>query len=182
MGHHTVGFITRTNGRRKHMSGRKVFSALAVTVMAITAAVFMAAPPASAAVGYNKLFQNRFSGKCLEISYGSTANFATAGQYSCYGGPIEQWNYNTSTGLIQNVNSGKCLEVLYYSTANFAPVGQYDCYGGANQVWYMNQSTGLIQNAYSGKCLEVLYYSTADFAPVGQYDCYGGANQQWWWS
>ena len=164
------------------MSGKKILASFGAVLMATVTMVFMVAAPASATIGYNKLFQNQYSGKCLEISYGSTANMAPAGQYWCYGGPIEQWNYNTSTGLIQNVNSGKCLEVLNYSTANFAPVGQYDCYGGANQIWYLNTSNGMIANQYSGKCLEVLYYSTADLAPVGQYDCYGGANQKWWWS
>ena len=50
--------------------------------MAAVTMVFVAPAPASAAVGYNKLFQNQYSGKCLEISYGSTANMALAGQYS----------------------------------------------------------------------------------------------------
>lgn len=79
---------------------------LAAVTVAVVAVIAVPAP-AFAEVGYNRLFQNRYSGKCLEISYGSTANFAPAGQYDCYGGPVEQWNYNTSTGLIQNVNSGK---------------------------------------------------------------------------
>ncbi|HCT78561.1 MAG TPA: hypothetical protein DGT23_18665 [Micromonosporaceae bacterium] len=165
---------------RLHSQRMRIKGFLAAVTVAVLAVVAVPAP-AFAEVGYYRLFQNRYSGKCLEIPYGSTANFAQAGQYDCYGGPIEQWNYSTTTGLIQNVNSGKCLEVLYYSTANFAPVGQYDCYGGANQQWYFNRSNGLIANRHSGKCLEVLYYATHNFAPVGQYDCYGGANQQWWW-
>lgn len=118
------------------MFGSKLLAWLGAVVTAAMTTVVVTAAPASATIGYAKLFQNQHSGKCLEISYGSTANMAPAGQYGCYGGPIEQWNYDTSTGLIQNVNSGKCLEVLNYSTANFAPVGQYDCYGGANQKWW----------------------------------------------
>ena len=159
---------------------RKLLAALGVAVTVATALVATAAP-ASAVVGYNKLFQNQNSRKCLEISYGSTANFARAGQYYCYGGPVEQWNYNTATGIMQNVNSGKCLEIQYSSTANFAPAGQYDCHGGMNQKWYL-LSNGSIVNQNSGKCLEVAYSSMADFAAVGQYVCHGGLNQKWWWS
>lgn len=139
------------------------------------------AAPASAEVGYNVLFQNAHSRKCLDMLHWSTANFAPAGQYDCHGAPVQLWNYSTSTGLIQNVHSGKCLEVLYYSTANGATVGQYDCYGGANQKWYLNRRNGLIGNIHSGKCLEVYGWSTANLAPVVQWDCHGGANQVWWW-
>jgi hypothetical protein len=155
----------------------------AVLAAAIASALLLAglAAPASAEVGYNVLFQNANSGKCLEVYGFSTANFAPTAQWDCHGGANQQWNYSTSTGLIQNVYSGKCLEVLYYSTANGATVGQYDCYGGANQQWYMNRSNGLIGNRYSGKCLEVYGYSTANGASVVQWDCHGGPNQVWWW-
>lgn len=155
--------------------------ALAAALFAAVALAGASTTVAHAEVGYNVLFQNANSRKCLEIAYFSTANFAEAAQYDCHGGTNQQWNYSTSTGLIQNVNSGKCLEVLYYDTRNGARVGQYDCYGGANQVWYMNRSNGLIANQYTGKCLEVLGYSTANFAPIGQWDCHGGPNQVWWW-
>ncbi len=157
-------------------------------VRTVLAAIFAAAlllagspSPAAAATGYNVLFGNAHSGKCLEILYYSTANFALAGQYDCHGGGNQQWNYNTSTGLIQNVHSGKCLEVLYYYTHNGAEVGQYDCYGGQNQRWDMNRSNGLIYNRHSRKCLEVYGYSTANFARVAQWDCHGGPNQVWRW-
>ena len=82
------------------------------------------------------MIQNVNSGKCLEVLYYSTANFAPVGQYDCYGGANQQWDFNPSLHLIANRYSHKCLEVLNYSTADLGAVVQYDCYGGANQQWW----------------------------------------------
>jgi glucosylceramidase len=113
-------------------SSRAILAVLAAAMLMLA----VAATPSAAAVGYNSLFQNANSRKCLEDLYYSTANFAPAGQYDCYGGLNQQWDMNRANGLIANRNSHKCLEVLGYSTANFAPVGQWDCHGGPNQVWW----------------------------------------------
>src|SRR5690349_22560465 len=78
--------------------------------------------------------QNVNSGKCLDVTYGGKDNFVPVIQYSCYGGPVQQWrlNYNgvLNTYTLQNVNSGKCLDILFGGVDNFVPAIQYDCYGG----------------------------------------------------
>src|SRR5258706_8469201 len=55
----------------------------AVTLLIGGIVVFAATAPmaASASVRYGTLFQNVNSGKCLDMPYGTTANFATAAQY-----------------------------------------------------------------------------------------------------
>lgn len=153
---------------------------LAAFAAAVTAVVLVPAP-ASAESGFNVLFMNRHSTKCLEIPYGHMGDFVQATQFTCSGAPMQKWHYNTQTGIIQRADTSKCLEVFYSSTANFAAVGQYECHGGANQRWWFNRRTGIIQNQHSYKCLEVQWSYTHDFAPVGQYDCHYGNNQRWSW-
>jgi hypothetical protein len=34
---------------------------------------------------------NQYSGKCLEVLYYSTDDFAPVGQYDCYGGANQKW-------------------------------------------------------------------------------------------
>jgi hypothetical protein len=151
-------------------------------VVVVTGALAAAYPtPASANHGGRTLFVNQNSGKCLEIAYWHTHDFATAVQFTCHSGNNQQWEYSTSTGLIMNLHSGKCLEVLGSSTANGAAVGQSTCHGGGNQEWSLNPRNGLVANTHSQKCLEVYGWSTADFGAVVQWECHGGSNQTWGW-
>ncbi|GAA1404121.1 RICIN domain-containing protein [Catellatospora coxensis] len=158
---------------------QKTFSKWIVAAVVALMAVVMTPSMASAGQGWNRLIQNQWSRKCLEISYGSTADFAPAGQYYCYGGPVEQWNYDTQTGWVVNVNSRKCLEVPWSNGNNYVQLGQYACHGGSNQLWTFNPNNGLIANRLTGKCIEV--FSTADFAGVYQNTCSGAPGQKWWW-
>ncbi|GGW72809.1 hypothetical protein GCM10010320_63120 [Streptomyces caelestis] len=51
-------------------------------------------------------------GKCLEIPGGSTADGATADQWTCHGGTHQLWRKTAATGgyvTFTNVNSGLCL-------------------------------------------------------------------------
>ena len=141
--------------------------------------------PAHAA-GPRYTLQNVNSGKCLDVTYGGKDNLVPVIQYTCYGGPVQQWrlNYNAVLGTytLENVNSGKCLDVLFGGKDNFVPVVQYNCYGGPIQQWKLsgNNTTGyLLTNANSGKCLDVAFGGKDNFNSVIQYSCYGGPVQRW---
>ncbi len=123
------------------------------------------------------ILRNRWSGRCLEVMYYSTANNAPVGQWDCYQGANQLWQYDGPSGLIRNVYSGKCLEVLYFSTADNAQVGQYTCDGAVSQRWILDMTIGVVYNTYSGKCLDVL--GTANFAPAVQWSCLPYASQNW---
>lgn len=168
----------------------------AAAVLSTAALLSLTALPAEATTSFT--FSNLHSGKCLEVAYSSTADFADVGQYTCHTGNNQKWYIQSAGGgwqTLVNVNSGKCLEVLNYSTADFATVTQYTCHGGANQKWELVQvvvapgqpnNRMMLRNQNSGKCLEILNYSTADFGEAVQYSCYEGANQvwvspQWFW-
>ncbi|MFF1301879.1 RICIN domain-containing protein [Streptomyces sp. NPDC058307] len=60
------------------------------------------------------------SGKCLEIPGGSTADGATADQWTCEGGTHQLWRKRAAIGgyvTSTNVNSGLCLQVAGASTS-----------------------------------------------------------------
>jgi hypothetical protein len=86
--------------------------------------------------------RNVNSGKCLDVQNGGTQDFATVDQYTCYGGPVQQWRYtvlSNGSATLTNVNSGKCLDVENGQKHDFAVVDQYSCYGGPVQQWTLGQ-------------------------------------------
>lgn len=90
------------------------------------------------AVGSNYQLVNVNSGKCLEIPGGSTAEGATADQWTCDGGTHQLWTRTSVIGgyvTFTNVHSGKCLQVAGASTANGAALNQSTCNTGTNQQW-----------------------------------------------
>nr|WP_211234780.1 ricin-type beta-trefoil lectin domain protein [Glycomyces arizonensis] len=127
---------------------------------------------------------NRHSGKCMDVSGGSTADGAEIIQYDCHGGSNQRWRLESVGGGYYRVvsqASGKCLDIDRASTADGAKAILWPCNGGANQQWRLREPGGSIElvSRHSGKCLEVLAWSTVNSAPVQQYSCGGGANQQW---
>jgi peptidoglycan/xylan/chitin deacetylase (PgdA/CDA1 family) len=177
-----------TGGRHPRQSPRFArHLAVAIALVSLVFALPVAQGPSAAAsstAGQIQLVVGH-SGKCLEVYGFSQANFATANQWGCWGGPNQQLQAVPVGGgyfELQFVHSGKCLDVLYWSTANGAPVGQWACHGGANQLWaghFGSGDTYVIQNKYSGKCLDVYEARFGDGIPVIQWDCHFRANQLW---
>jgi len=77
------------------------------------------------------------SQKCMDIVGGSLADQAVVQQYTCHGGPNQQWYLipfgSSGNHLIVSRNSGKCLDVAGGSLADYARIQQYRCHGGLNQ-------------------------------------------------
>ncbi len=130
-------------------------------------------------------FRNAHSNLCLEIRGDSTANGATANQWSCNGSATQAWisGSNSYGYTFTNANSSKCLEIRGDSTANGATANQWACNGSRTQAWYWyGRSDGSMyfRNVNSGKCLEILSWGTGNGNPAGQWDCHYGNNQIWW--
>jgi hypothetical protein len=126
----------------------------------------------------------RHSGKCLDVSSGSTADSARLLQWPCNSATNQRFTVQSlGNGYHRLVarHSGKCLDVSSGSTADGATVLQYTCSGQTNQQWQLRDAGGYLQVVarHSGKCLDVASASTADGARVLQYACGSGTNQQW---
>jgi hypothetical protein len=129
----------------------------------------------------------RHSGECLDVTGSSSTQGVQLQQWSCWGGPNQQW-YLTPTGdgsyELTSLNSGMAIDVQAIGNDNSAPVIQWPYWGGPNQKWMLEPTSDgyyqlLAEN--SGKCLDVSGGpgATGDGVPVQQWTCWGGTNQQW---
>ncbi len=140
------------------------------------------APIAPPAAGGRLIARN--SGKCLDVTGVSTANYAALQQWGCGSGANQQFRFvATGDGFYEIVaqHSGKCLDVADQSTALKALVQQYDCWGGGNQQFRFEPTDSgyyHIIARHSVMCLDVYGRSTDNGAPIQQYDCASGTNQQ----
>ena len=127
----------------------------------------------------------RHSGKCLDITGGSTANGAEAIQWDYWGGGNQlyriEWVEASHYKLIAQ-HSARVIDVAGASAASGAQVIQWDWWGGNNQKFRLDAvergCPGVTAN-HSGKCLDVAGASAANGVRVIQWDWWGGNNQQW---
>jgi uncharacterized repeat protein (TIGR03803 family) len=129
---------------------------------------------------------SRNSGKCLDVSGGSTDAAASVIQWTCHGGPNQQWRLEPADGggfRIIARHSGQALDVYGGLVDDITPVIQYPVHGGDNQVWRLEPVADggymLILARHSRKVLDVEGASVDDAARVIQYTPHSGANQQW---
>jgi alpha-galactosidase len=116
------------------------------------------------------------SGKCLDVTGGSTANGAQAQISDCGGQTGQQWT-STSAGELR-VYGNKCLDVSGAGTADGASVIIWDCHGQSNQQWRLG-TDGTITAVGAGKCLDVPNNATAAGTKLQIWTCHGGDNQRW---
>lgn len=86
-------------------------------------------------------FINDHSGKCVDVAGGSALMGAKVQQFTCHGGPNQDWvRYPATTNppsyFFVNRSSGLCLAVSYPSTVSGAVIEQNRCDGGTNQRWF----------------------------------------------
>lgn len=136
------------------------------------------------------------SGKCMDVTNGSTADGAIIQQWSCNGTNAQFFVYekkgtftlpgNSLLSLyeIRNLASGKCLEIQGGSTSAGARVAQATCTGSSQQRFGMtiDWATGILRmhpQTVSGvsMCVDVVGGSTANGAQLQQWPCNSTAAQ-----
>jgi Peptidase family S41/Ricin-type beta-trefoil lectin domain-like len=128
---------------------------------------------------------SRHSGKCLDVFGASLDDAAAVIQWTCTGGPNQQWRLErTASGAHRLIarHSGKALDVYGALVDDLAPAIQFPTNNGDNQLWTLQPASDgyvSIVARHSGKPLDVAGASVEDGAAVIQYTAHGGANQQW---
>ena len=128
---------------------------------------------------------SRNSGKCLDVSGASIDAAAPVIQWTCHGGPNQQWRLEPAGGGAVRIiarHSGQVLDVYGALLDDVTPIIQWPAHGGDNQAWTLEPAADgyvRIVARHSGKALDVEFASTDDGARVIQYTPHGGANQQW---
>ncbi len=142
-------------------------------------------PPPPSGAGYFTVV-NQYTGKCLDVAAGSTADGAKIQQWACNGSAAQQWRLTaTGTGAYQLISraSGKCADLSGWNTADGTYVNQWGCgTNQANQQWNV-QSAGegwvRIASVHSGKYMSLVNGSTADGAQIHVWPWVGNADQKW---
>ncbi|QFU89875.1 RICIN domain-containing protein [Amycolatopsis sp. YIM 10] len=116
------------------------------------------------------------SGRCVDVTGGSTANGTGTQLWDCNGAAGQQWNHTAGKQLV--VYGGKCLDASGQGTANGTAAIIWDCHSGTNQQWNLN-ADGTITGVQSGLCLDANGAATANGTRLQLWSCHGGANQQW---
>jgi Ricin-type beta-trefoil lectin domain-like len=85
------------------------------------------------------------TGRCVDVSGGSTENGAAVILWDCTGAPNQQFRIQPSPGFggyVQLVaaHSGSCLDVANGSTQDSAPIQQWECHSAEEEAQWRNQS------------------------------------------
>ncbi|MEV5434590.1 family 43 glycosylhydrolase [Streptomyces sp. NPDC052682] len=139
--------------------------------------------PAAASTTYT--LTNRNSGKCLEVTGGSTADGADVAQYGCTGGSNQRWrleDLGDDTHRLVNVATGKVLDTADCSAADGADLRQWSWLNNTCQRFrFLATDSGYVRvvNQATGKVADVADCSTADSADVRQWTWLNNTCQQW---
>jgi len=134
--------------------------------------------------GTHEVVNRNASNLCLDDYNYNTSNGAPVDLWTCWGGSVQQWTFNSlGNGYDEliNGNSGTCLD----SNGTHTPGTQavlWSCNGGNNQQWsVVSAGSGYYElvNRASGFCLDDYNYSTSPGTIADLYTCWGGTVQQW---
>ena len=126
------------------------------------------------------------SGKVMDVSGGSTADYGNVQLYADNGTDAQVWKVShDSKGYVTftNANSGKVLDVNGASTASGTNVQQFASNGSWAQKWIALRGSGGSYTIYSALAkdlaLDVYAASTANGANIQTYTANGTKAQQW---
>ncbi|WP_020519735.1 ricin-type beta-trefoil lectin domain protein [Catelliglobosispora koreensis] len=117
-----------------------------------------------------------YSGRCLDLAGGGTANGTPMQIWDCHGGGNQKLEYKTD-GSIVNPQSGRCLDPLGGTTTDGTRIGLYDCHGMISQK-FEQRTDGSIYHPYSGKCFDPNGGTTTNGTLIVLYTCHGMISQQ----
>ena len=149
--------------------------ALLLTALLGLTLVVLPVPRAEAAAAGSVVGQA--SGRCLDVSGGSTAAGTDVIIWSCHGRANQVWT-RTAAGELRVYAGSRCLELVAAAGARSGRVQIATCTGATNQRWSF-AADGTVHGLASGLCLDVVGAAKTNGAAVQGYACHGRGNQQW---
>ncbi|MFE1839609.1 family 43 glycosylhydrolase [Streptomyces sviceus] len=128
---------------------------------------------------------NKHSGKCLDVTGGSTADGGDVIQWSCNGGANQKWTFSDpgdETNRVTNTGSGKALDVSNCGTADGGNIQQWSWLNNNCQKWrlvYTQTDYVRLVNVNSGKVADVANCGTANGTDVRQWTWLNNDCQLW---
>lgn len=118
------------------------------------------------------------SGKCINVTGGSTANRTRIDLFTCNGSPAQAISH-TAAGELRVL--GKCIDAMAKGTVKGTPIILYTCNGQLNQKWTLEPDR-TIRGVQSHLCLDAAGFGTGNGTLLQLWFCSGGPNQAWIWS
>jgi hypothetical protein len=115
------------------------------------------------------------SGRCIDVTDGSSAPGTPLQIWDCSGAAWQEWAFE-SDGTMRTL--GKCMTVAGGSSADGAAIELDPCNGGAAQRFNLNTSWDLV-NIAADKCVDVKDKQTANGTRLQLWQCAGTSNQKW---
>jgi hypothetical protein len=115
------------------------------------------------------------SGRCIDVSGGSSSDGARLEIMDCTGAARQTWKFMTD-GTVRAM--GKCMDVNGGSRDDTAWIQLVTCNGTGAQQFVLNSSHDLV-NIQADKCVDVTDGATANGTYLQQWTCTGGQNQKW---
>ena len=167
---------------------------LAVVIPAVVVATLGVVGITNALAASSGSLTSTASGKCLDVTDGSTANGAQIQLWSCASSQPQQKFYSHSgnwinTTRVTSAEPLKCLDVTNGSSGDGALIQQWKCASSQAQqrftFAYVRTDAGraLYQiKTFSGKCLDAQGVGTSNGTKIQQWSCFSPApSQQLFW-
>ena len=121
------------------------------------------------------LVRGHASGRCIDVSGGSSADHTRLQIWDCTGAARQKWQF-PSDGTVRAL--GKCMDVDGGSREDGAWIKLVDCNGTGAQRFRLNAAHDLV-NIQADKCVDVTDQGTGNGAELQLWSCTGGDNQKW---
>jgi hypothetical protein len=143
------------------------------------------APP-----NYNKIV-NKKANKCIDVSGGSTDNWAKLIEYTCSNDSNMYWKLvGVSVGSdytknpyfqIKNKKSNKCVDTDHGNTADWTSIIQYSCSTDSNMQWQPEivKPARLKNKKDLTKCMDLDHGNTNNWNPLILIKCNTDSNMYW---
>lgn len=119
------------------------------------------------------------SGRCLDVSGGSTTPGTRVQLWDCLGDPQQAWVYSGGRLEVYAGGDVMCLDAAdTYAGASGTPVQVWTCTGKSNQDW-MAEADGTLRSVAYGLCLDAIGGGTASGTKLQLWQCNGDAQQDW---
>ncbi|WP_329241796.1 RICIN domain-containing protein [Streptomyces sp. NBC_01478] len=121
------------------------------------------------------LIRGNASGRCVDVTGGSSADNTRLQIWDCTGAARQKWTF-TSDGTVRAL--GKCMDVDGGSRTDGAWIKLVACNGTGAQQFRLNAAHDLV-NVQADKCVDVTDAGTGNGTVLQLWSCTGGGNQKW---
>ncbi|SNX66208.1 ricin-type beta-trefoil lectin protein [Streptomyces sp. TLI_55] len=137
------------------------------------------AAPAASATGHPTTagirLRSHASGRCLDVTDGSTAERTPLQIWDCSGAARQRWRL-ASDGTVRAL--GMCMDVDGGSRDDGATIQLTTCNGTGAQQFHLNAAHDLV-NVQADKCVDVKDQLTTNGTRIQLWTCTGSQNQKW---